>query len=124
MLSWRQHFCIDKNHPIPLSCQLLHVPGPYLERQACAEHQDKDKFKVLIDGPQGLHSTVSICHEEIQRRRRQYLIREEQPAAHRFFEKTIEVIADKFYPKSHPKNGPEVEENGGAKDDRSQQILL
>jgi hypothetical protein len=39
----------------------------YLKREACAEHQHEYKLKVLINGPQRFHSTISIRNEKVER---------------------------------------------------------
>ena len=49
----------------------------HLEGQPCAEHEHQHKFKVLVDGPERLHSPISVCDKEVQGGRRQNLIREE-----------------------------------------------
>ena len=55
----------------------------YLERQARAQHEDKHKLEVLVDGPEGLHRAVRVAHKEVERGRGQDLVREQQPAGQR-----------------------------------------
>lgn len=38
----------------------------YLEGKPCAEHEDQNELKVLVDGPQGLHSALSIGDKECE----------------------------------------------------------
>ena len=51
-----------------------------LEGQPRAEHEDQHELKVLVDRPQRLDRAVRIADEEVERRRRQHLVREQQPA--------------------------------------------
>ena len=54
-----------------------HEQCAYLKGEPSAEHEDQDKLKILVNGPQRLHSPVSICYKEVECGRRQYLVREQ-----------------------------------------------